>query len=261
MTKRSNKRPVPKAMASHELKTARLTTADQVHDKLKMLLMTGALAPGQKLTLRGLAEQFGISVMPVRDAVRRLTAEGGLQMFPNRTIRVNSPTPERFIEIVKIRCALEGLATETACRQLNRSTVQKIARYARRFEREGLKARADSTLVSHINRDLHFTLYRGSNMPHLLDMIESLWIQVAPALSLTMRHTTRGVTQWESFTHHAKLVDSLNAKDCTRAKQAIVADIKDAGAFILRSGALEAIQEDILASKSRMSRSQHRIQT
>ena len=220
--------------------------------------MTGALQPGQKLTLRALADQFGTSMMPVRDAVRRLTAEGGLHMSPNRTIRVNSPTPAQFAEIVKIRCALEGLATETACKLVSQQALTRIQHYAARFEVAGRKTRSNPTVLSKINRNLHFAIYEAAQMPLLLGMIESLWVQVAPALSLTMRHTTRGVTQWESFAHHAKLVDYLIKRDAPKARQAIISDIRDAGSFILRSGALELISQE--SQTHPRSRTRHRLQ-
>ena len=242
----------------------RMTAADDIYKKLRMLLLTGALQPGQKLTLRGLAEQFGTSVMPIRDAVRRLTAEGGLHLFANRTIRVNSPTPDGFAEIVKVRCALEGLATEVACRQITPNELLKIKQYVLRFDKEGRKPRPNPTILARVNRDLHFSVYRAARLPLLLDMIASLWVQVGPAISTTLRHTTRGVTQWESFTHHAKLLESLVKRDPVRARQAVVADIRDTGSFILRSGALELMSEaDTVISgrpAKQPTRRQHRLQ-
>jgi len=95
------------------------------------------------------------------------------------------------------------------------------------------------TLLSRTNRDLHFTLYRAAQMPRLFEMIESLWVQVAPAISLTLRHATRGVVQWDAFDHHARLLESLVARDATRARQAIVGDIRGTGAFILKTGILD----------------------
>ena len=237
----------------------RHTLADEVYDRLRFQLMTGKLLPGQKLTLRAVADQFGTSMMPVRDAVRRLTAEGGLQMFPNRTIRVNSPSPEKFSEILKIRSSLEGLATEIACRQISDSNVEKVQVLVAQFEKEGQKPRPNPTILSRINRDLHFTVYRAAQQPLLLDMIESLWVQVAPALSLTMRYTTRGVSQWESFQHHARLAQSLKRRDPVKARQAIVADIRDAGAFILRSGALEMMSNEAPDVQPKPRRTQHRL--
>lgn len=237
----------------------RVTAADNIYSKIRMLLLTGALQPGQKLTLRALAEQFGTSVMPIRDAVRRLTAEGSLKMHVNRTIWVTAPTPTQFAEIIKIRCALEGLAAEVACRQIAPGDLMKIKHHALRFEKEGQKPRPNPTMLAKVNRDLHFGVYRATKMPKLLEMIESLWIQVTPAISSILRHTTRGVTQWESFTHHAKLVDSLMRRDAVRARQAIVADIRDTGNFILRSGALEFMGDTPHREVRRPSRRQHRL--
>lgn len=237
----------------------RLTAADNVYAKLRTLLLTGALQPGQKLTLRALADQFGTSMMPIRDAIKRLTAEGGLQMHANRTIRVNSPTPVKFAELIKIRCALEGLATEVACRQITAVELMKLKHHAQRFEKEGHKPRPNPTLLARVNRDLHFGVYRAARMPQLLDMIEGLWIQVTPSISATLRHTTRGITQWESFTHHAKLIDSISRRDPARARQAVVADIRDTGSFILRSGALEFLGEVSASDMRQPTRRQHRL--
>ncbi|UOD49218.1 GntR family transcriptional regulator [Orrella daihaiensis] len=257
MTTHTNTPPPRKR--THQLPQPRATEADNVYGKLKMLLLTGALQPGQKLTLRALADQFGTSIMPIRDAIRRLTAEGGLQMHTNRTISVNAPTPAKFGEIIKIRCALEGLAAEVACRQMTQTELMKLRHHAQRFEKEGHKARPNPTLLARVNRDLHFGVYRAANMPQLLEMIESLWIQVTPAISSTLRHATRGVKQWESFAHHAKLIDSLSRRDGVRARQAIVADIRDTGSFILRSGALEFLGDVSPKELRQPSRRQHRL--
>jgi len=236
-----------------------LTTADHVYTKLRMLLLTGALQPGQKLTLRALAEQFGTSVMPIREAVRRISAEGGLQTLANRTIRVSAPTAQQFAELVRIRCALEGLATEVAARQHTPSELLRLRHYANRFEIEGHKYRSNPTLLARVNRDLHFGVYRAARMPQLMHMIESLWVQVGPAISATLRHATRGIKQWESFAHHAKLIDSLSRRDATRARQAVVADIRDTGQFILRSGALDLLSSTQGDGFKTPARRQHRL--
>lgn len=241
------------------LRDQRATSADNVYGKLRMRLLTGASQPGQKLTLRALADQFGTSMMPVREAVGRLTTEGGLQMLANRTIEVNAPSPAEFNEIVRIRCALEGLATETACRRITTAELLKIKHHAQRFEKEGHKPRPNPTLLARINRELHFGLYRAARMPKLLAMIESLWIQVTPAISSTLRHATRGITQWESFAHHDRLIDSLTRGDAVRARQAIVADIRDTGNFILKSGALEFLGEMTKSELRKPSRRTHRL--
>jgi DNA-binding GntR family transcriptional regulator len=64
------------------------TLGQRVYSGLRDFLMAGQLQPGQKLTLRELAAALNVSPMPVREAVRRLAAEGALEMLPNRRIRV-----------------------------------------------------------------------------------------------------------------------------------------------------------------------------
>lgn len=241
------------------LESTNITTADSVYSKLRMLLLTGALQPGQKLTLRALAEQFGTSVMPIRDAVRRISAEGGLQTLANRTIRVSAPSAEQFAELIRIRCALEGLAAEMAARLHTPSELLKLRHHVNRFEVEGHKYRPNPTLLARVNRDLHFGVYRAARMPQLLHMIESLWVQVGPAISSTLRHATRGIKQWESFAHHAKLIDSLTRRDAIRARQAVVADIRDTGQFILRSGALDLLGTSAGEWPKSGARRQHRL--
>ncbi len=258
-TKSISKPSIKSNKSGTETSDPRTTAADNVYTKLRTLLLTGAMQPKQKLTLRALAEQFGTSIMPVRDAVRRLTAEGGLQMLPNRTIVVNAPSAAQFAEMIKIRCALEGLATENACRQITPAELHKLRHHAQRFDKEGHKPRPNPTLLARVNRELHFGVYRAARMPLLLEMIEGLWIQVAPAISSTLRHATRGITQWESFDHHNKLIESLTRRDAVRARQAVVADIRDTGTFILRSGALEFLGEAPSSAIRNQVRRQHRL--
>lgn len=216
----------------------RTTVADDVYQKLRSRLIAGAYLPAQKLTLRGLAQEFGTSVMPVRDAVRRLVAQAGLQVNDNRTIRVSAPTSEQFDEMLRIRVALEGLACETAVRRIRDAEISRVRQLAQRFEREALRLRPNPEVLARINRDFHFALYRCSRMPQLLEMIESLWVQVSPMLTLAIRHTAQGLTRRDALRHHTRLVESIERRDPVKARQALVADIREAGELILRSGFL-----------------------
>ena len=217
-------------------KTQRKTVADDVYQHLRSRLIAGTLAPGQKLTLRGLALEFGTSMMPVRDAVRRLCAQGGLQVNSNRTIQVNAPNRHQFEEMFKIRIALEGLACENAVKRMKDNEISRIRQFEQRFEREALRLRPDPAVLARLNRDFHFALYRASQMPQLINLIENLWVQVSPVLTLAIRHTAQGLTMRDSMRHHTRLIESIGKRDATRARQALVADIRDAGDLILRSG-------------------------
>ena len=77
------------------------TVAARVYQELKDYLAAGQLMPGQKLTLRELASALGVSPMPVREAVGRLTAEGALEVLPNRRIRVPLMAKAKFSEVLR----------------------------------------------------------------------------------------------------------------------------------------------------------------
>ena len=235
----------------------RTTVADEVYQKLRSRLIAGMLVPAQKLTLRGLAEEFGTSVMPVRDAVRRLCAQGGLQLNTNRTIQVNAPNSLQFEEMLKIRIALEGLACESAVKRMKDAEISRIRQFEQRFAREALRLRPNPEVLARVNRDFHFAIYRASHMPQLISLIENLWVQVSPVLTLAIRHTAQGLTMRDSMRHHTRLIESISKRDAVRSRQALMADIREAGDLILRSGLLG--QYDDRKAGENAGRRQHRI--
>lgn len=218
----------------------RTTMAEHIYEDMKQLLLSGAVPPGEKFTLRGLAQVFGASAMPVRDAVARLVIEGALEMMPNRSVRVFKPTLAEFREIVTLRCSLEGLATERAVAHMDEATLARIIDCAQRYEHAGHQEKVDTEFVIASNRDLHFTLYEVCAMPRLVSIIENIWTQIAPLFALSMSIRERGTEHWESFGHHRRLLEALERRDAEAARQAIVADIRDAAVYIESAQAFDA---------------------
>ncbi|WP_052097519.1 GntR family transcriptional regulator [Achromobacter sp. RTa] len=219
-------------------KQERITVADQIYQKTRELLMSGAVPPGEKVTLRGLAAVLNTSPMPVREAVNKLVAEGALEMLPSRGLRVPKPGLTKFREIVRIRCCMEGFAAAEAAKIMTDETVARIRHHADEFDRLGHKAKIDSLKTIEANRNLHFTLYEAAGMPLLVGMIENIWLQIAPLFSLSMGSKDRNSESWESFRHHAALLDALERRDAEGARAAIVADISDAALYIEKTGNL-----------------------
>ena len=222
-------------------KQERVTVADQVYLDSRQLLISGAVPPGEKVTLRGLAAALNTSPMPVREAVKTLVAEGALEMLPNRSLRVPKPSLPRFREIVQIRCSLEGLATVEATKRIDDATVREIEGYANEYNRLGHQSRVNVLKIIEANRNLHLCLYRAAEMPLLVSMIESTWLKVAPLFSLTMGGQKRETDSWESFGHHDALIKMLKRRDAEGARNAIVADISDAAQYIEKAGNLANI--------------------
>src|ERR1700761_6196707 len=87
---------------------------DLAHAQLRDALLAGRFEPGTVLTLRALAESFGISITPVRDAVTRVVAQGVLQSGPRNSAMVPHLTAGELRHITTVRCALEGRAAREA---------------------------------------------------------------------------------------------------------------------------------------------------
>ena len=223
-----------------------------------MLLTGGTLTLGQKVTLRALVEQFGTAVMPVRVAIRRLTAAGALTIQPNRTICVNSPIRKALAEMVRTRCALEALATETACLEIADSQIEKMQALGERCQRLGGRLKPNANLLGRANRELHFGVYRAARMPQITGLIEELWIQVGPVPSMDKRLGARGLTRREAINQHARLIEKLHSRDPVRGRPAAVADSRQTAHYILRSGFLEQLQRQSSAHPSRHRTGVHR---
>ena len=216
------------------------TLGQRVYQGLRDYLMAGQLQPGQKLTLRELAAALNVSPMPVREAVRRLAAEGALEVLPNRRIRVPVMTKARFRELLRIRVALEGLAVEEAARRIRGEDVDRMEELNRRFAAEMQRRQADGARLWRINKDLHFILYEAAGMPALLPLIEGLWLQIGPVLhlSLRMRANANARGRNPAPNWHKRMILGLRRRDAAAARRGLVGDLTSAGDQILAEGNL-----------------------
>jgi DNA-binding GntR family transcriptional regulator len=208
-------------------KLSRSTLNEEVYEELKQALISGKIAPGSTMTIRSLAQSFGISIMPVREALRRLVAEHVLVLLPNRSVALPVFTADRFHEITRIRTALEGLASEEGARRIAAGDTDRMAHMTALMEKSAKASPAD---VLEWNREFHFTLYRASGMPTLVKMIESLWLQVGPLLNLQQQvFAEKKITV---YVHHHRALAGLKTKKSDEVRAAIVGDIEDAAKII-----------------------------
>ncbi len=214
----------------------RLTLGEQVYRDVRALLIAGQLAPGDRLTIRGLADALCTSPMPVRAAVQRLMAEGALDVTPNRAIRVPAMTRARFEELRTIRIAVEGLAAWHAAYARTEADLASVRRHHLAFGREVQKAKPELSVAIRHNQELHFAVYQAARMPTLMSIIEGLWLQVGPVLSLDLRTSVLWLTEVPAHEHHTQLLAALERGDGEGARQAVANDIETAASFILARG-------------------------
>src|SRR4051794_20424760 len=99
---------------------------ERAYAELRRALMSGQLLPGQKVTLRGLAAMLGTSDMPIRAALVRLVAEGGMVQHTNGTFSVPIASRESFRQVMELRAVVEGYATGLSCKHIDKAGIENL---------------------------------------------------------------------------------------------------------------------------------------
>jgi DNA-binding GntR family transcriptional regulator len=205
------------------MKLEHRTLNERAYDAIREGLISGVFKPGQPLVIRTLAQNYGISITPVRDALQRLVAERLLEMLPNRSIAVPFLKADTFLELARIRTALEGLAGEMATPRLQMPHLLKLARLVANGEEAA--GQHDGRSYARINQQFHFTIYEQCGSPVLLRMITDLWSQVGPFFrQLVEIDSYGGIANDE----HRHIMAALENKDAALVRAHIVNDIATA---------------------------------
>ena len=214
------------------------TLGGRVYALLRERLIAGTFQPGEKLSLRSLANQLGVSVQPVRHAVSRLIGDEALEVAPNRAVRVPIITAAQFAELTSIRLAIEGFAVECAAQSRSTADLATIRRFDRAFRRECGSAMPDAERAVQANQALHFAAYRAAAMPALMPIIEGLWLRIGPVLNLDMRASPERLQMGFAEACHAEMLAALEERSGERARAALERDIRTAASFIQGRGVL-----------------------
>jgi len=205
---------------------AKETVLDQVYRQIRDLILDGEIEPGHSVTIQSLADAFGVSAMPVREALHRLTAEKALTVIAGRSVGIAPLSLERLGDLRQVRLEIEGLAAEWAAPKV---TERDIARLDRLIARMAEAATAqDRKRFVPANRDFHFTVYGAVGSETLLAIIESLWLQISPYFGLL-----HAKGNWRTANRcHQQMRDALARGDGAAARAALCDDI-DAAAAVL----------------------------
>lgn len=204
------------------------TLHEQARLNIRESLMSGLFAPGEVLTIRGLASDLGISATPIRDALKSLAAEGVLVTLPNRSIAVPTMKREQFQELRMIRVALEGLCAELAAPRMSEETLRTLAAQHRQME-DSIRSGSVRDYMQ-LNEAFHRTIYQAAERDTLLGYIENLWLRVGPYLTLLFRSAD---FHGEATQAHARILEALKAGNAIGARQAVQHDINAAAGYLL----------------------------
>lgn len=202
-----------------------------VYQRLTHALMAGQIPAGRKLTSRKLAQEFGISDMPVRAALARLQALKALTALKNGSLVLPPMTRERFADLMSSRLICEGAATEQAATRISKTDLAGLAKSGKGLN----KAARDQDIDSYLqhNYDFKFRIYRASGSPSLLFLIETLWLQAGPFLRSYHGKFGGDLKGILALDYHEAALDALGRADAAAAADAIRRDIADGAKFLL----------------------------
>ncbi|MEL6550351.1 MAG: GntR family transcriptional regulator [Pseudomonadota bacterium] len=192
---------------------------DKVYRALRTRIMHGELAPGEALTLRGIAKEFDVSMTPAREALRRLTAEGALVLSASGRVSTPELSNERIEELASLRALIE---TELSSRALPRAHLALVERLQTINASVGQAiARKDAVGYIRTNLEFHRTLYLRAQAPAMLAMAETVWLQLGP----TMRALYGKLKRTEGPVQHRIILAALKAGDEPGLRLAVRTDV------------------------------------
>ena len=187
--------------------------------RLRDMVLFGTLAPGQPVTIQGLISNLGAGMTPVREAIRRLTAEGALEPQGNRRVTVPRLEPGVLDQLAFARLTIEPRLAELAAENLTPALIARL---------QGLDATVndairggDVTAYLTANHAFHFALYEACGAGVLLDMARSMWLRFGPSLRVVA--TLAGASGLPD--QHAEALAAMRAGDGARLARAVKDDI------------------------------------
>lgn len=160
--------------------TSRTPAHQTAYARLRDMILFGHLAPGQAVTIEGLVHLLGLGMTPVREAIRRLTAEGALQSHGNRRVTVPRLNAAQIDELDYARRSLETRLAELALDFIRDDDLAQLER----IDAEVDAALAQGNIPGYLeaNHRFHFSLYQTSGAEVLLGLTRSLWLRFGPSL-------------------------------------------------------------------------------
>jgi DNA-binding GntR family transcriptional regulator len=198
------------------------TLRELAYGELRRAVLTGQFAPGEPITIAELSKQLGIGAMPTREAVQQLASQGAFEFLPNRSVRVPVIAQGELESLFEARLLLEGFVTARAAENITREDLARIsANLETLIERTRKRVAADCLAA---NFEFHFSIYRASRSPYVVEMIEHLWLRMSPLHIRVFRTSKADQDDFLSaMPKHRKLVEALRKGDAAKAQATITA--------------------------------------
>jgi DNA-binding GntR family transcriptional regulator len=188
---------------------------DQAYGVLRQRIADGEYPPGQRVTERGLAVELGVSPTPVREAIRRLEHERLLERLDGRTLTIARPSLHRLFELNLIEGALAGVAARLAASSATQEELTAIRSTQERAAELVPAARTvdDGIEILRLARQTHQLIYEASHNDQLIEMIATAGVFEWRIRVESIRRLGTSYPSSEALTHHAQIVEAIEARD------------------------------------------------
>lgn len=207
-----------------------------VTEKLRQAILEGQYKPGEWLRQERIAQDLGVSQMPVREALKELTAQGLVEELPYRGVRVVEFTPEDIADLYAHRAFLEGMAAYAAAEKITPEEITRLRELAERMNQN-----LDPQNLSEyreLNRQFHLTIIHASRRAYLIRTLVQMW-ESFPTMLLSnfARTADQPLPERDAvdLVEHTQIIAALEERDSRRAQECLRAHIESAADFLLRT--------------------------
>jgi DNA-binding GntR family transcriptional regulator len=197
-----------------EMPITNSTKAEKVYQRIRASILSGELAPNTKIVITHLARQFGVSNIPVREALKRLEAEGLVVITPHTDTHVAAIDAQLLREIYPIRILLEGYAARLAAGRRTRADIDRFRNHIAAMDR-AIRAN-DMTNMGRLNHGFHLDIYQVGGNRSLVGYIKDLWQKTGMAHMVFPLHPSRAKS---SNREHKAIVDAIEKGDGAGAER------------------------------------------
>ena len=190
------------------------TKSNQIYNHLRNLIICGEFGPSDKLNIAELARKFGVSEIPIREALCQLEECNLVKRVAYKGFFVNPISYEDWRNNWLIRDALESLAIDQVIANFVQTDFNPLEKIL--IESSSYLSKNDLESFGSMNRIFHLTMYRIAKNPKLIQMIDEIWDETERAVKLFKYKKSRAS---KSLSEHWEMLNTLKKKDSFKMKE------------------------------------------
>ena len=207
-------------MTAQIIAIPRAALHEQVTQRLRQMLVEGAVAPGAKLNERALCELLSVSRTPLREAIKTLAAEGLVELLPNRGAIAVALSEADILHTFEVMAGLEGLSGELAAPRISDKELVEIK--ALHFEMKAAYTRQDLSAYYRLNAAIHRAINAAAQNP----VLTAIYTQVNARLQALRFRSNQDGEKWRhAMEEHDRMIAALETRDGAALRAELVAHL------------------------------------